>query len=113
MERRGRPTSWTLSRRGTERRIAHETAAGCSQFTLVGQFDVRIDYGSPRPGAGPNRLVEERIDGPTTSSALRGVLGGGAKFYVTEKAFLRTDGRWSFGRDRHTLAGRIGFGIDF
>jgi hypothetical protein len=60
----------------------------------------------------PQRVVEERMDGPTTHRAIRGVIGGGAKLYVSERAFFRTDSRWTFGRDRHHWAARIGFGVD-
>ncbi len=60
----------------------------------------------------PQRIFEERIEGPTTVRALRAVIGGGAKLYVTERTFVRTDSRWSFGRDRHHWAARIGFGVD-
>lgn len=70
-------------------------------------------YGSPRPSPEPNRLQEERTEGPTTTRALRAVLGGGAKVYVTEKTFVRTEGRWLFGSERHAVAARIGFGLDF
>ena len=60
----------------------------------------------------PQRVVEERVEGPTTVRAIRAVIGGGAKLYVTERTFVRTDSRLSFGRDRHHWAARIGFGVD-
>jgi hypothetical protein len=41
------------------------------------------------------------------------VLGGGAKLYFNERAFVRTDARWSFDRQRQNLAMRLGLGIDF
>ena len=70
-------------------------------------------FGTPHPGAPPRRVVEERIDGPTTTRAVRALLGGGAKFYVTQKSFVRADGRWWFDRERQNVAARLGFGIDF
>ena len=60
----------------------------------------------------PQRVVEERVEGPTTVRAIRAMIGGGAKLYVTARTFVRTDSRWSFGRDRHHWAARIGFGVD-
>ena len=70
-------------------------------------------YGTRQPGAPPERIVEEHIEGPTTSRKLRAVLGGGAKVYFNERGFVRSDARWSFDRDRHNLALRVGVGIDF
>jgi hypothetical protein len=66
-----------------------------------------------RPGVPPERVVEERVEGPTTTRQLRGIVGGGAKVYVTERSFVRTDARWSFDRRQHHLAFRVGFGVDF
>jgi hypothetical protein len=68
---------------------------------------------SPHPGAPLIREVAERIDGPATTRHLRGVLGGGAKVYFTQRLFIRSDGRWTFGRQRHNLALRLGAGVDF
>ena len=72
----------------------------------------QIFYRDPRSGADPVRLAAESRDGPTTERRIRAVLGGGAKVYVLERAFVRTEGRWSFDRQRHNLAFRIGFGVD-
>jgi hypothetical protein len=70
-------------------------------------------YGSRGPGQPPARVVEERIEGPETTQNVRAVLGGGAKLYFNPRAFVRTDGRWSFDRSRHNIALRVGLGIDF
>jgi opacity protein-like surface antigen len=70
-------------------------------------------HGTPRPGATPERLAEEHIEGPTTTRHVRAIVGGGAKLYVSEAAFVRTDGRWSFDPEQHNLAFRLGFGVDF
>lgn len=56
----------------------------------------------------PQLRVEE-----ATYRRVRAVLGGGAKIYVSERTFVRTDGRFIVGRDRQHIAGRIGFGVDF
>jgi hypothetical protein len=67
-------------------------------------------YGDPRRPAVPitDGYTEQR-----TTTHLRGVVGGGAKVYFTERAFVRTDGRVAWGRDRQTLVLRAGVGIDF
>jgi hypothetical protein len=65
------------------------------------------------PGAPPQRVIEERVAGPATTREIRGVVGGGAKVYVTPRVFVRPDGRWTFGRERHNVALRLGVGVDF
>jgi hypothetical protein len=65
------------------------------------------------PGVPPRRVVEARVDGPTTTREARAVLGGGTKLYLSQRAFVRADGRWTVGRERHDIATRIGIGIDF
>ena len=66
-----------------------------------------FDYGNPLPGVAQLRMEE------ATYRRVRAVLGGGAKIYVSERAFVRTDGRFIVGRDRQHIVGRIGFGVDF
>jgi hypothetical protein len=67
----------------------------------------------PRSGVLPRvPLVEASFEDETTRH-VRGLVGGGAKLYVSERAFVRTDGRWSFGDERQNLALRLGFGVDF
>jgi hypothetical protein len=69
--------------------------------------------GDPRNPANRVVLSEERSEGPTTSSELRAVVGGGAKFYLTPLVFFRTDARVTLGRaGRHAMF-RGGFGVDF
>jgi hypothetical protein len=41
------------------------------------------------------------------------MVGGGAKFYVSPRAFVRTDGVAAFGRSRQNVTLRLGLGIDF
>ena len=73
----------------------------------------QVFAGDPIRGTGPRVLAEERVDGPTTHRAVRGAIGGGAKVYVSERAFFRTDGRLTFDRDHQNVVFRLGFGIDF
>jgi hypothetical protein len=68
--------------------------------------------GSPPTG----RYVEltpERPPGPDTRTIARAVLTGGAKFYVNERWFFRTDLRATFGGDSRHMLFRTGCGIDF
>lgn len=90
------------------------------QAGLVSDFDrvtvrtwEQFTYGTPEVGGPPRRAIAERIDGPTTTRAVRALVGGGAKFYLTPEAFVRADGRWWFDRDRQNVVARLGVGIDF
>ena len=67
-------------------------------------------YGDPR---GPSVLLNDARTEQRTDFHLRAVVGGGAKLYFTERAFVRTDGRFTWGPDRQHLALRAGIGIDF
>lgn len=69
--------------------------------------------GDPRTPANRVVLAEERTEGPTSSSELRGVVGGGAKFYLAPRVFLRTDARVTLGRSGRHATFRGGFGVDF
>jgi hypothetical protein len=40
-------------------------------------------------------------------------MGGGAKVYFRERAFVRTDLRFTFDRDHQNLMFRAGVGFDF
>ena len=68
--------------------------------------------GDPRGGSSPLRLAEARIE-ESTATRMRGVIGGGAKAYFSERAFVRTDVRVTFDQHRLNLAFRGGVGIDF
>lgn len=69
------------------------------------------NYGSST--APPRRTPQERVEGPFTEQSLRGVLGGGGKIYMSTRAFIRVEGRWSFEHRRQNVALRAGFGFDF
>jgi hypothetical protein len=66
--------------------------------------------GDPRVASIP--ITDSRTESRTTQH-VRGVFGGGAKLYFTERAFVRTDGRLTWGTDRQSLTFRAGIGIDF
>ena len=66
-----------------------------------------FDYNNPL-----FRVPQQRVE-EATYRRTRAVVGGGAKVYVSERAFVRTDGRFIFDRERQDIVGRIGFGVDF
>ena len=89
-------------------------------FVLAGvsaDWDDAIVYVPPQSYRGDPRVPLTPItDGRTeshTTQHVRGVFGGGAKLYFTERAFVRTDGRLTWSPDRQTLTFRAGVGIDF
>jgi hypothetical protein len=58
-------------------------------------------------------VTEERFEGPDTTTTMGLVLGGGAKLYATPRVFVRTDGRFIGDGSRHSVALRLGLGVDF
>jgi hypothetical protein len=70
----------------------------------------QVYRGDPRS---PSALVAEGSTQERTDLHVRGVFGGGAKLYFTERAFVRTDGRLTWSPNRQNLAFRAGVGIDF
>jgi hypothetical protein len=68
-------------------------------------------YGDPR--GSPERLVAGSRTEESTTWRARPVVGGGAKLYFRERAFVRTDARLSVDRRRLNLAVRLGVGVDF
>ena len=66
--------------------------------------------GDPRV---PGSTVTVERPAPEKSTAARLLLGGGAKFYVTPRAFFRTDVRFGGGADGRHVGLRLGFGTDF
>jgi hypothetical protein len=57
-------------------------------------------------------ITDSRTESRTTQH-LRGIFGGGAKLYFTERAFVRTEGRLTWSANRQSLTFRAGIGIDF
>ena len=89
-------------------------------FVVAGvsaDWDDSISYTPPQPYYGDPRGPSVPLNDPRTEQRtdfhLRAVVGGGAKLYFTERAFVRTDGRFTWGPDRQHLALRAGIGIDF
>jgi hypothetical protein len=70
--------------------------------------------GDPRiPGTGV-LVAHDRVEHLGTTSTARGLIGGGAKLYVSPQAFFRADTRIGIGRDSSGhVAFRLGFGVDF
>jgi hypothetical protein len=58
-------------------------------------------------------VADENETMPKTSIRGRGVVGAGAKFYVTPRVFVRTDGRFAVGASGQHLVLRAGVGVDF
>jgi len=68
-----------------------------------------------RPGSDPGTWVvvaEESRTGPDTRVVARPFFEGGAKVYVSERAFFRAELRW-VARDTQQLATRFGVGVDW
>ena len=89
-------------------------------FVLAGvsaDWDASIINVPPQTYGGDPRAAVARVaEGSTeerTDLHVRGVFGGGAKLYFTERAFMRSDLRLTWGPDRQHLAFRAGIGIDF
>jgi hypothetical protein len=69
--------------------------------------------GDPRV-PGNEVIVPDRVEHAATTRAVRGLVGGGAKLYVTPRAFFRTDTRIGIGsHSSGHVSFRLGFGTDF
>jgi hypothetical protein len=69
--------------------------------------------GDPRlPGTQVVVAQEGRTE-PVTTIHGRAVVGAGAKFYLTPRVFVRTEGRFAAGAGGQHLALRAGVGVDF
>jgi hypothetical protein len=89
-------------------------------FVLAGlstDWDDADVYVPPQPYRSDPRVPSMPINVGRTESRttrhVRGVFGGGAKLYFTERAFVRTDGRLTWHANRQSFAFRAGVGIDF
>lgn len=68
-----------------------------------------------RPGGVPGRSVviaEASRTGPDTRVVARPFVEGGAKFYLSERAFFRAEVRWA-GNGTRQIATRFGVGVDW
>lgn len=61
----------------------------------------------------PLRVTGPAAVGPTTTANARLTAGAGAKFYVSSRAFVRTEGAVAYRPSRVNATLRIGFGVDF
>jgi hypothetical protein len=69
--------------------------------------------GDPRIPGARTVVIEERHEGPFKRERAHGFVGGGAKFYVSRRFFLRTDTRFAFRSELSQFALRAGIGVDF
>ena len=69
--------------------------------------------GDPRLPGSQVTVASDNDTGPVTVVSARGVVGAGAKFYVTPRVFVRTDGRFAAGARGQHLVLRAGVGVDF
>jgi hypothetical protein len=72
-----------------------------------------ILIGDPRLPSSRVVISEEIREGPETTTRARLLFGGGAKFYVRQRIFVRTDGRFATDDSGRHIAFRIGVGVDF
>jgi hypothetical protein len=69
---------------------------------------------NPRVSGNEILVASERTENLGTTRRVRGLLGGGAKLYVSPSAFFRADARIGVGADAGGhVAFRLGFGVDF
>lgn len=70
--------------------------------------------GDPRVPGNEIPLVPERTVDLGTSRQVRGVLGAGAKLYMTPRSFFKTDARVNVGSENSGhVSFRLGVGVDF
>jgi opacity protein-like surface antigen len=72
-----------------------------------------IYVGDPRFPGSQVTVAQDRVEGPETTTIAHALVGAGAKFYVADNAFVRTDGRGGISGKRHHVSLRVGFGLDF
>lgn len=73
----------------------------------------QIVYPGDSRGRPPVLVGGDGGEGATTEAHLRLLIGGGAKLYVSPRAFIRTDARVTVGRGRQIVALRAAIGVDF
>lgn len=69
--------------------------------------------GDPRTAGTQVIVTGERREGLATRATVRGVVGGGAKLYVSPRVFVRSDARLAIGSRIEHIAFRAGIGCDF
>jgi hypothetical protein len=73
----------------------------------------RFYTGDPRSPGTREIVIDERREGPTTTTTGRGLIGAGGKMYVTERLFFRADTRAVLSPGLAHLSFRGGLGVDF
>jgi hypothetical protein len=76
-------------------------------------WDQYFYRGDPRLPGNQVLVAADHNGKPKTVLTVQGVLGGGVKLYMSERAFLRADGRASLGAATQHISFRAGLGIDF
>jgi hypothetical protein len=61
----------------------------------------------------PLRVAGPDAEGAVTTTTARVTAGGGAKFYVSPRLFVRSEGMLAWGRARQNVVLRVGLGLDF
>jgi hypothetical protein len=79
----------------------------------VRMFEQYYYPGDPRVPGNRILVAPQGSEGPQTITRTSGQVGGGVKVYVTEQAFVRTEGRVSIGARQQNVAFRVGVGVDF
>ncbi len=74
------------------------------------EFERPIIIGPTPLPPGP---IDRRTEGPLTEFTARPFIAGGAKLYITERAFFRGDVRFAFRGGLDETLTRFGFGFDF
>jgi hypothetical protein len=74
----------------------------------------QVIYGTDPSGVSvPMRVAGPDATGPITNTTARVTAGGGVKFYVSPRVFVRSEGMLALGRKRQNAILRVGLGLDF
>ena len=76
------------------------------------RFSQAVFTGSPAQG-GTQIVVVEFTEGPVTTRRARGIVGAGAKLYMTPKTFFRAEMRGGVSPRVEHVTFRAGIGVDF
>jgi hypothetical protein len=74
----------------------------------------QVFYGTGPGGVSvPIRVTGPDAEAPVTTTTARVTAGGGAKFYLSPRVFIRSEGMLALGRKRQNVMLRVGMGMDF
>lgn len=114
------PRFFTVNQQHQERSVAALMTLQAGRNWWVHPFlqgGVSVDWDEVRSEEFPPFITGSPPIGlptsPETKTVARGIVAGGAKFYMTERAFFRADVRTSFGNGATHVQFRTGFGVDF